>query len=158
MFADCWSVARYGVSLLAILAIVAGLLLTIYRLTVLRPEVIAIDQRIRQEFQTIQPVPGSTVVNTYSSRIWRRVAVGASYAVNATEQEIANNYRSQLTSSGWTYVRRDKSLYYGRDYGGWVDTYCFQDQQAHVDYAGQQASFGWTYGFEISWEPSSVCR
>jgi hypothetical protein len=158
IFYDLWSTLRHYVIVALFLVAVGGMLLSIYRLVVPSPGEVALDQHIHQLFESVHPLPGSKVVNSWSGHSWRQVDIGASYAAQADEQQIADNYRLQLVSMGWTYIRREKNLYYGRDYGGWSDVYCMGALQAQVDYAGAQASFGWIYGFGIGWGNNTTCR
>lgn len=103
------------------------------------------------EFNAIEPLLNATSFRYNASHKTSQALVGATYLTDATSTEIFNHYSEQLLQHGWLSHGTRPTTDWGNDLGGQSAYYCKGEYVAQLQYAGQQANYGWTYAFDLSW-------
>jgi hypothetical protein len=110
-----------------------------------------VKQSLESEFKLIEPLPGSKLVSYNSSSKPHIAGCGATYNSKKSIEEIKYHYDEQLIMNGWAYQGIEKVKGGGEDLGGKSIRYCKDDKSAAIQYAGENADYGWTYGVSFSW-------
>ena len=115
------------------------------------PEAKQAYTQLQIEFKTIAPLPNASVVKDDSSYKESNALVGATYSTDINADDIFKYYDEQLKQHGWKSQGTKAVKDWGTDLGGKSADYCKGDYAAELQYAGQQANYGWTYAFGMSW-------
>lgn len=107
------------------------------------------------EFNAIEPLFSAEIERYNASHKTSQALVGATYLTDATSAEIFNHYSEQLLQRGWLYDGTSSTTDWGNDLGGKSAYYCKGKYEAQIQYAGQQANYGWTYAFDLTWRPGN---
>lgn len=113
------------------------------------------QEKLEIEFKSIVPLPAATLVGYDSSHKTSQTLVNATYLTASKPADIFNHYDEQLKAHGWRSYGTSGMTDWGRDLGGKSAYYCKDDYYAQLQYAGEQANYGWTYAFSVSWGLSS---
>ncbi|TEB06810.1 hypothetical protein Psch_00342 [Pelotomaculum schinkii] len=119
--------------------------------TSLDADKIKIKEALENEFNLIQMMPN--VIKGKKNFLNNSISMVLSerYTTKNSYEEIINYYDEQLKEHGWQFYKEEKLTDWGRDYGGKSVRYKKGDFVAIVQYAGEKADYGWTYGFAITW-------
>lgn len=109
------------------------------------------QKELEVEFKSIAPLPNANLVDYDSSHKTSQALVNATYLSAAKPADIINYYDNQLRKRGWQSYSTSGMTDWGRDLGGKSAYYCKGDYYAQLQYAGEQANYGWTYAFSVSW-------
>jgi hypothetical protein len=135
-----------GIILLVIFAVFVG-----YDIIVQSPKAKLGQSELEIEFESIAPLPNASVVDYDSSHKTSQALVNATYLTSVKPADIFNHYDEQLRKHGWQSYGASGMTDWGRDLGGKSAYYCKDDYYAQLQYAGEQAHYGWTYAFSVSW-------
>lgn len=108
--------------------------------------------KLEIEFKAITPLPNSTLVKYRSSQNITHALVTSHYKTNANPDAIFKHYDEQLRQHGWQFQGAAPVTDWDRDLGGKVANYCKEDYGVQLQYAGDDANYGWTYAFSVDWE------
>ena len=103
------------------------------------------------EFKEIVPLPNVRLVDYNSSQKITQALVSAKYTTSTNPADIFKHYDEQLKQQGWQFQGTTAVTDWDRDLGGKAADYCKGDYGAELQYAGEKANYGWTYGFSIDW-------
>ncbi|SRR5258706_2985058 len=106
---------------------------------------------LETEFKAIVPLQGASVVDYHASNKAGQALVSVGYLTDINSADIFKYYDEQLRQHGWQPDGTHGVKDWGRDLGGKSADYCKGDYAAELQYAGQQANYGWTYGLSMSW-------
>lgn len=145
--------------LLVSLVIIFGTLTWFYD----RPEAQAIADRnqknLEQEFREVAPLSQAVVIQQGSMHKIRHGVVSSAYQAAESYESIKQYYGHELKSRGWNFSREGVVLFAGTDYGGKELVYCKNGYAASLQYAGrQEAEFGWTFSFGMTWGLADECK
>jgi hypothetical protein len=111
------------------------------------PRAAQIQKELEQEFKAIPALPNARSAGYQSSHR----LVSGKYLTGAPYPQIRAFYEDALTSHGWTLYEEREVNRWWRDLGGKSTQYCKGEYRAHLQYAGEQANYGWDFAFELSW-------
>lgn len=137
--------------IMVILPIVAFIMYIAREFTVQLPKAKQAMAELEMEYKTIEPFPNSRIERYDASHKTSHALVGATYTNNANFDEIISYYNEQLNQHGWQYYKTEEIKDWGTDLGGKTAVYCKGDYVASLQYAGEKANYGWTYGFDLTW-------
>jgi len=107
---------------------------------------------LKSEFEQIHALPESVAGPRQSMDKGRQGQIGTVYDSDQTADAIKAHYEAELSKRGWKFLKIEKVIYNGRDYGGQHVFYCKDIYTADLQFAGEQEQqFGWTYSFSLSW-------
>jgi len=135
-----------GILMLVIFAVFLG-----YDNIVQSPKAEKAQAELEIEFKSIAPLTNATLVDYNSSRKTSQALVDATYLTAIKPLDIFNHYDEQLRNNGWQSYGTSGMTDWGRDLGGKSAYYCKGEYYAQLQYAGEQANYGWTYAFSVSW-------
>lgn len=115
------------------------------------PDNSRVEAALKNEFDLIPIMPNAIEKNRDFIKKSTLMGIGASYITNQSYKEIIDYYDAQLKKHSWEFYREEKITDWGKDYGGKSVEYKKGDFLATVQYAGEKADYGWTYGFDMSW-------
>ncbi len=107
--------------------------------------------QLEKEFILISPLPNASVVNHSASHKTSQALVETTYSTVIAPVDIFNHYDEKLKQHGWKPYGTSVLTDWGRDLGGKSTGYCKGNYSAQLQYAGEQANYGWTYAFSMSW-------
>jgi hypothetical protein len=135
-----------GLVLLIIFAVFIG-----YDFIVQSPKAKLAQNELEIEFKSIESLPSSSLIRYNSSHETSNALVDATYLTDAKPADIFMHYDEQLKQHGWQSFGASEITDWGRNLGGKSAYYCKGEYSAQLQYAGQQANYGWTYAFSVSW-------
>lgn len=139
------------IGIIGIIPIVAFVLFLGYEFMIQLPKAKQVQTQLEIEFNAIHPLPSASIVKDDTSYKARHAVIGATYLTNISPDDIFKYYDGQLRQHGWQLNGTSGVKDWGRDLGGKSAEYCKGDYAAELQYAGQQANYGWTYAFGMSW-------
>jgi len=142
---------------LSIIAIIIFVALLSYEFIYQLPKAKEAQAQLEIEFNAIESLFNATSIKHNASHKTSQASVGANYLSDATQAEIFNHYREQLLQYGWQSNGISATTDWGNDLGGESAYYCKGENVAHLQYAGLQANYGWTYAFDLSWRVGNEC-
>ena len=115
------------------------------------PDNIKVEEALKNEFSMIPIMPSSAEHKRHFTKKTELMGISATYATNHSCKEITDFYDAQLKKHGWQFYREEEVTDWGKDYGGKIVRYKKGDFVATVQYAGEEADYGWTYAFGMDW-------
>jgi hypothetical protein len=106
---------------------------------------------LEKEMSLIATMPQAIPQSHHSSAKPRQALVGQSYTTRLGYIDIRAYYDRELSRLGWTLNDEGPIRDWGRDFGGKRVEYCKGEYTASLQYAGENADYGWTYALELSW-------
>lgn len=107
---------------------------------------------LESEFSMIEEMPNSKYVRKPKiSGKKENVGIHSYYNTDASCEEIFEYYNEILKVNGWEFMREEKVLDWGKDYGGMSARYRKGEFVAALQYAGEDVSCGWVFAFSINW-------
>lgn len=135
-----------GIVLIVVFAIFLG-----YEFIVQLPKAKETQAQLEMEFKSIVPLSNASVVRYSASHKTSQALVETTYLTDTNPAGIFSHYDNQLKQHGWKSYGTSGMTDWGRDLGGKSAYYCKGEYSAQLQYAGQQANYGWTYAFSVSW-------
>ena len=129
---------------------------TVYDFAMHGPQAQLVMRRLEDEFKSVEPLPGATAFNYFATHKTRQALVTSNYKTNLTYKEIRAHYDAELARRGWVFYEEDAMRDWGVDFGGKTARYCKGSYRANLEYAGEQADYGWDYAFSVSWGLDSL--
>lgn len=118
----------------------------------LDPERAELEETLKYEYSLIPLMPGAIEDRySFSNKKKESVLITSRYMIDCSYDEIREYYDTQLRGQGWQFVIEENLTDWFRDLGGKSLRYKKGDFVANVQYAGEQADYGWTYAFSMSW-------
>ena len=110
---------------------------------------------LEQQFDRIQPVPGSTLAPLNEVYKTERGKVGF-YNTDAPSDKIKSHYQTELARLGWKYIGEKKVETFQRFSGGTQTLFCHGDIGANLFITGDDKQrLGYTYSLALNWGMSS---
>lgn len=81
-----------------------------------------------------------------------KALVSRAFNITMPQEGVVRSVDEQLSARGWKLVAVRPIRDWGRDFGGWLRQYCKGEYVAALQYAGQNARYGWDYTLDISWQ------
>jgi len=131
-----------------VLAIVS---VVVYDNVVNAPKAQMVQARLRQEFESIRPLPSAVPGERSGSYKPRMAWVGRRYTTAAPYSQIRAYYDAELTTHGWNFHRERRTRDWFRDFGGVKAEYCKGPYTASLDYAGDRADYVWVFSLDLTW-------
>src|SRR6267142_4673434 len=131
--------------------ILACIGLVVYDYVANSPRAQAVQSDLRQELESITPLPGAALRERSGSYKSRMAYVGRTYNTTASYTQIRSYYETELARRGWTFHRAHGTRDWFRDFGGVKAEYCKGSYTASLQYAGDRADYGWVFSLEVSW-------
>jgi hypothetical protein len=78
--------------------------------------------------------------------------ISRAFNIIMAQEDVVRSVDGQLSMLGWKFVTARPIRDWGRDFGGWSRQYCKGEYVAALQYAGQNAHYGWDYTLDISWQ------
>jgi len=138
----------------ALVLVVVGAL--VYDTVANAPEAQSVQARLRQELESITPLPHAVAGERSGSYKPRKAWVGRRYKTTAPYREIRTYYDVHLTKAGWSFHRQYGTQDWFRDFGGIKVEYCKGPYMAALDYAGDRADYGWVFSLDMTWNHTSL--
>ena len=123
----------------------------VYDYAVNAPKAALAQRELEQEFKSIKPLPGAVAGNYHASHDTQQSLVGSSYSTELSYREIRAYYDAELARRGWRFQKEEGLRDWGRDFGGRSAHYFKGNYAASLQYAGENADYGWDYALELSW-------
>ena len=115
------------------------------------------QQELEQEFKSIKPPSEAIACQYHVSHKIQQASVGSTYLSKLPYQKIRAHYDAELSSHGWQFQKEREVRDWGRDFGGSIAYYCKDSYTASLQYAGDDAGYGWSFGFDLGWRHGNVC-
>jgi hypothetical protein len=115
------------------------------------PKAIRIESELKDELNSIQQFPNATLKSSNSSHKDKLAAVWSTYITNYKYEDIRKYYDVELAKHGWQFVKEVNDKDWGKDLGGKSAYYRKGEYVLTLQYAGDKANNGWTYGIDLSW-------
>ena len=107
---------------------------------------------LESEFNMIEEMPNSKCARKPKiSGKKETIGINASYNTDVSYIEIREYYNEILSDNGWVFMREEKIHDWGRDFGGMSLEYFKGEFVTTLQYAGEDASYGWVYAISIYW-------
>ena len=117
------------------------------------------QKNLEQEFREVPPLAQAVVIQQGSMHKIRHGVVSTAYKTANSYDSIKHYYDHELKSRGWYFSKEGGVLFDGTDYGGKELVYCKNGYAASLQYAGrQEAEFGWTFSFGMTWGLADECK
>jgi hypothetical protein len=139
------------VRLIGAIPIAAFVIFLGYQFIVQLPKAKQAQAQLENEFNAISPLPNANAVKHDASHKTNLALVETTYLTDVSRDDIFKYYDEQLKQHGWQYYNTTGLTDWGKDLGGKSAEYCKDDYVASIQYAGEQAQYGWTYAFNMSW-------
>src|SRR5262245_2299440 len=136
-----------------VFAVVSAL---VYDHTVNAPKAQIVQARLRQELESITPLPNAVPGERSSSYKARRARAGRRFTTTAPYSQIRAYYDAELTRRGWSFHRERGTRDWFRDFGGVKAEYCKGPYTAALDYAGDRADYVWVFSLDLTWGDDSL--
>ena len=120
------------------------------------PKAQAVQRQLEAEFKVIEPLPGAEACDYRATHKTSQALVTSKYGTHLPYAEIRAHYDAELAKHGWVFYEEDEMRDWGMDFGGKTARYCKGEYRANLEYAGQQADYGWDYAFSVSWGLDSL--
>ena len=128
----------------------------VYDFAVNGPKAKLVQNQLENEFKSIEPLPNARACDYNSSHKTKQALVTSNCKTNLSYPEIRAHYDAELAKHGWIFYEEEEMRDWGRDFGGKAARYCKGEYRADLQYAGEQASYGWDYAFSVSWGLDSL--
>ena len=135
-----------GVVVVAIFAI-----LFVRAQLILKPQAIQHHGSLEAAWRSIHHPDGAVLRDEHNSRRSAHVLVGGSFNAPFSYRDLRAHYDGALAAIGWRFRSERPLRDWGRDLGGQIATYCNGDEAATLQFAGERANYGWTYGLDFTW-------
>lgn len=136
--------------------VLAFISVLVYDHVVNSPKAELVQSRLRQELESITPLPGAVPGERSGSYKPRKAWVGRRYTTTASYAQIRAYYDVELTMRGWSFHREHGTRDWFRDFGGIKAEYCKGPYTASLDYAGDRADYGWVFSLDLTWNHTSL--
>ena len=114
--------------------------------------------QLRNEFESIEPLPGATELGRHDASKLGQALVGATYTTTAAYDDIRQHYDRVARQHGWDVGCEQPLRDWARDFGGRAREYRKGQFRASVQFAGERAQYGWNYAFDMTWGLRGDCR
>ena len=115
------------------------------------PRAQVVQHRLRQELESITPLPGAEPSERNGGYKPRMASIGWRYTTTLSYAQIRAYYDGELARHGWSFLRERGSRDWFRDLGGRKAEYCKGPYTASLDYAGERANYGWVFSLDLTW-------
>ncbi|EJZ43877.1 hypothetical protein [Leptospira licerasiae] len=112
---------------------------------------------LQAEFDLIRPLPSAVLVESSAIVKSGHGTVGSTYRTSDSVSDIFAYYSNELQMRGWQYYGERAIKDWGRDFGGKILEFCKGQYMTSIQYAGKHASYGWTFGVDVSFG-SNHCK
>lgn len=107
------------------------------------PKAQMVQDRLRQELDSITPLPNAVPGKCSGSHKPRMAWVSNRYTTAAPYNQIRAYYDAELRRRGWSFHREHGTRDWFRDFGGVKTEYCKGPYRASLNYAGDRADYVW---------------
>ena len=128
----------------------------VYDHNVNAPKAQVVQNRLRQEFGSIMPLPGAAPGERSGSYKPRMASIGQRYTTTLSYAQIRTHYDAELARHGWSPHREWGTRDWFRDFGGRQAEYCKGPYTASLDYAGERADYRWVFSLDLTWGHESL--
>ena len=115
------------------------------------PKSISIENELKDELNSIRQLPEATLKSSNSSHKEKLAVVGGAYITKHNYNEIRKYYDVEFANHGWQFINEVNDKEWGKDLGGKSAYYRKGEYVLTLQYAGENANYGWTYGIDLSW-------
>ena len=115
------------------------------------PKAAQIQQELEHEFEAINPITQSGYYDYLAAHKSRNASVSGAFSTNLTFPEVRNYYDQELARNGWKFDKEERVQDWWRDFGGGSVQYCKGNYRAFLQYAGENADYGWNFSLSLSW-------
>ena len=136
---------------IALILVTALVIFLVYDFTINLPKAKAVKDQLEDEFKSIVPLPNGNGYNYKATYGTSQALVTCSYKTRLKYPEIRAYYDSELRKHGWKLSEERSTRDWGNDLGGKSAAYCKGEYRAHLQFAGEQANYGWDYALSLSW-------
>lgn len=105
---------------------------------------------IEAEARQVPPYPGSSCQRQETAKPGS-ILIAFYCSGAASYPQLRAYYDTVLARDGWRFLQETHLTDWGRDLGGMEAVYCKGSLQLDLDYAGERAHYGWTYGPSVAW-------
>ena len=123
----------------------------VYDNVVNAPKAQMVQARLRQELESITPLPNAVPGERSGSYKPRMASVGRRYTTTAPYSQIRSYYDAELARRGWGFHREHGTRDWFRSFGGVKAEYCKGPYTASLDYAGDRADYVWVFSLDVTW-------
>jgi len=105
-----------------------------------------------KEIDRLSTPSGAALVEPcrYTAKSSSHRLYSCTFRASTNFHELLDFYSSQLERNGWHLVGQTTMRDWGRDFGGMNATFCKNELQIDLQYAGERASYGWQYALGAS--------
>src|SRR5262249_14882781 len=136
--------------------VLAFVIALVYDNIVNSPKAQMVQTRLRQELESVMPLPGAVTGERSGLYQPRRAWIGRRYTTTASYTQIRAYYDVELTRRGWSFHREYRTWDWFRDLGGIKVEYCKGPYTASLSYAGDRADYGWIFSLDLTWNHTSL--
>lgn len=108
-------------------------------------------EELMNEYNLLQPLPGTLRTTLSSHNKSNSAIVSASYRSSKNYEEIKSFYMDEAKKNGWVFVNEETVSDWGRDFGGKSLHFRKGDYTLSIQYAGEKADYGWDFGVSLAW-------
>ncbi len=131
--------------------LVLGLGIAIWKITIQEPRSGIVEKDLVNEFNKIDHPSNVKLLSLSSSHKANQAIVVAKYDSTLAYNEILEHYKEKLSKLGWKYDSEQKVTDWGEDLGGQLARFTKNNYTLRLQYAGDQANYGWNYALSLSW-------
>ncbi|MCA1594791.1 MAG: hypothetical protein LC754_19615 [Acidobacteria bacterium] len=128
----------------------------VYDFAINGPKAQVVQSQLENEFKSIEPMPSARACDYKATHKTSQALVTCGYSTNLSYADMRAHYDIELARHGWVFYEEDEMRDWGRDFGGKTARYCKGGYRANLQYAGQDAGYGWDYAFSVSWGLDSL--
>ena len=108
-------------------------------------------EEIKSVWARLPSYPGMQEMNSSTTSGYGKALVSKKFRSDARYDDVKRFYIEHLERDGWK-VESEKQLKdLGSDFGGYEIRFRKADLSIAIEYAGQNADYGWDYGIGVSW-------
>ena len=142
---------RKTLTVVATLLVICTVAYAVYEQIVYGPTAKAKVPELQAEAEAIPFPPEDVLVNQLAPHKSHHALVDRTYTSRLTYSQLRAHYDAELSRRGWQFTREKPVRDWGRDLGGKDACYRKGEDVASLFFAGERASYGWTYSISFSW-------
>jgi len=111
---------------------------------------------LAQEFNNITPLSSTVFCDYRAGHKGQSAGVGGHFSTIQSFEQVRAHFDRELQRNGWKFYKEERVLDWGRDFGGKSLHYCKGEYTASLQYAGENAGYGWDYALDLDWRMNLI--
>ena len=108
-------------------------------------------EEVQSVWARLPSYPGMEETNSRTTSGGGKATVSKTFRSGARYDDVRRFYVEHLERDGWKIFAEKQLKDWGHDFGGYEIRLRKRDLSIAIEYAGQNADYGWDYGIAVSW-------